>query len=321
MAMWPSEDELRDAAERLIKKLIELYDMFVGNPDYYPPSAAEPIFESLRLDAQDYLSLDPQRIEDEYERTINAARDVGDNAAATAELELMNNTHLVGWSGPAALEFKRRVTLVREVGDSQAAEIRQGCLCLGTMLALAVESRRSYLELVEATIAAADRALGNEVKRDTKAAISISADVVKDLLALNPETLASGGLSMFIGVAKNVADVIIEGGDAPEVIDSYVRGRTSLAASYRGGLELVRLRLDGTHESLRGRTFPLEPPLDAVTDIDSPDFSYENLKYHAGVSQDFGSRVAEEREKYLADKNAAEQTESSEIGDRLRGAR
>lgn len=178
---------------------------------------------------------------------------------------------------------------------------------------------RGYLELVEATIAAADRALENEVKRDTKAAISISADVVKDLLALDPKALLTGGFSMFIGFAKNVADVVIGGSDAPEVIESYVRGRDGLSATFRGGLELVRLRLDSTHESLRRREFPLDPPLDPATDIESPNFSYEHFNCKADMPQDFGPRVAQEREKYIAEKRAVEQAESSEIGERLRG--
>lgn len=109
MAEWPQEDELRVAAQ------------------------------SLRLDAQDYLALDPQKIIDEFERMLTAGSDVGDNAVAMSELDLMNNTHLENWAGTAADAFKKRVSMVREVGDGQQNAILQGCLCLGTMLALAAE--------------------------------------------------------------------------------------------------------------------------------------------------------------------------------------
>lgn len=303
---WPDDTRLRDTEDRLRGKFAELFTFIGASPDLSR-------LQTPGLDA--CLSLDPARIEEEYERMRSTARAVGGDAEVTALLELMHSTKLDGWHGPAADAFRGRVSEIRTASLDQQQSILEGMLCLVAVQELAVQHRRSLLELMQATIAAIDEEMDQEAERTTKAVITISADLAKDLLSLDPTRLLTGSIATFIGLGRNVAEVVMNGGGRDEILAKFINTGTVVSAEFRSGLHAVRQKIESTRSERENLEFALDAPLPPQADVRSPEFRYEAFWCEDRTVDVFGPEVDKEREKYAAGMGA----EDSEIGRRLGG--
>jgi hypothetical protein len=319
MPEWVTDDQLYDAAERCARKLIQMYHDWIGDPRKHPRGPGNlpmTIIDSLRLDAEDFMFLDPQLLRDEYNRVLSVARQVGSNTDIAADIA-ETNAHLVNWTGDAATEFKRRVGVIDEYLDLQQDNIALGLQGLLMAFQLAIHARASYLELAEATIAAAEHEIGEESKRDAIAAVSIGQAVVESVLEFEPKKIVAQGASLLVKVGAEITKREIEGNDADFVIDSYQRVKKELAGSYDNGLNLAQRFLQDRLNEVVSAGQPFEAPLPVYCDVEGPNFNYEHFQStRAGAPGPIAPTVAEERQKYVEEKRQKEQ-EESEIDRRL----
>ncbi len=275
------------------------------------------VIEAARGHSQAVLCLEPQKIIDEFDRTLRAAKSVGETAEAVAKLRLTANTHLAGWNGSAANAYKEQMTKMEIFCDGQQSDLLQALQGLSTAFVLAIAARRSYHGLCVATEAAAINEIGEQAKRDAKFTIDILGDLAKGVLSADPRRLLSGALETMIDVGTHVYEYVM-GGDADEVIGTYQRQATALLDGFQDGLLTIRDHLRRQTESVAGTEVALYEPLPLSCDVDSPDFRYETFKLAGQDEAAVGTispRVAAERDRQAQE----EHDQDSPIGRRLAG--
>ncbi len=320
MASWVTDDELYGAAERCATKMIEMYHDWVGNPDKHPKGPTnlpKTLIDSLRLDAEDFMFFDPQKLVEEYDRVRNIATAIGDNPDLAGDFA-ETDAHLVNWTGDAATEFKRRLGMIKEYAELQQTNIGEGMRALLMLAQLAMHARSDYLELVEATIAAAEHEIGEQSKRAAIAALSVASEIVDWGLNLDPKKIMTDSVGMLAKVGTAIAQYEIEGDDADVVVDHYLQAKNHLLDSNRNVLEWVAKQfLEQRVDEAVERGQPLRKPLPVYCQVDSPDFRYENFQStRGGDPGPIAPTVEEERQKCIEEKKEQEQRDS-EIDRRL----
>lgn len=319
MADWVTDDQLYDAAERCARKLIEMYYDWIGDPNKHERGAGNlplTIIDSLRADAEDFMFFDPQKLYEEFNRVLELAKHIGSNPDLAADIA-ETNAHLVNWTGDAATEFKRRLGTIDEYLDLQQLNILLGAQGLLMAFQLAVHARADYLELAEATIAAAEHEIDEESKRDATAVVSVAESVVESTLTFDPKQILAEGTSLLVKVGATVIEREIEGNDADVVIENYMRVRNEMRDRYGHALDsakrFLRDRLDGAVKDGQ----PFKEPLPVYCDVEGPNFKYENFQStRAGAPGPIAPTVEDERQKYAEDKQQQRERDS-EIDRRL----
>jgi hypothetical protein len=224
-----------------------------------------------------------------------------------ADLRLTAHSLLNGWSGDAANAYKKQMSLMESFCKTQETNLLQALHALSTIYALGVATRRSYHNLCLATIAAARHEIEEQADRDTKFEIAILGDLAKGILAMNTETLLTGGITASIDIGTHVHEYVAESGE-DAVIDGYMRQATALHDGLQEGLWAVRDRLRTQASQVSGSDVPLFEPLPSHCDIDSPDFRYENFKlgdHDRSTVGKISPTVTTEREKYQQEKTGS----------------
>lgn len=313
---WVTDSTLYDAVDRLGRTLLEMAADATGDPSTAPPhSLPRTVLDSLRADATDFMFFDPAQIDAEYGRMLAVAKGIGSDPATAADLEETKN-HLINWTGDAATAFKRQVDLMKEYCDLQQLNVLQGMLGLIAAGQLAIRARADYLELVEATIAAAEREIGEQSKRDSLALVSIGSEIVKSVLDLDASRLIGGTVGIFVDIGSELTKRNIEGDDSDVVVSNYCRVRDELREFYRHELDRLRTGLTARIDEVVRAGHPLNEPLPVVCDVESPDFSYEHMQStRAGEAGPITPVAEQERKRYVDEKTA----QDSEIGRRLGG--
>jgi hypothetical protein len=117
MSDWKTDGELYDAAEAAANKLIELINhegqAWVPSPNAPPNVAREGIEGSIHLDAQDCLSLDPQKIIDEYERMqkLGRALDIEQESDINDRIREIDYS-IQEWHGDGADAFRAQLSRI-----------------------------------------------------------------------------------------------------------------------------------------------------------------------------------------------------------------
>lgn len=318
MADWVTDDELYDAAKRCGAKLLEMCTDAIGDADTTPPgSLPRTIVDSLRLDAEDFMFYDPARLDEEYGRMLAVAKAIGSDPYTAADLEETKN-HLVNWTGDAATAFKRQIDLMKEYCDLQQLNILQALQCVLAAGQLAIHARADYLELAEATIAAAQREIGEQSKRVATASVAVVGEIVESVLDLDPKSLITGSITMFSNVSSEITQAVIEGDDADVVIDNYIIARNQMRARYDHAFSNLKSVLQVRAEEVMREGHPLREPLPTFCHVESPDFSYERFQSsRVDGPAPITPVVEEERKKYAEEKTAR----GSEIDRRLNGGK
>jgi hypothetical protein len=309
MENWPDLAALDTVESRLRSKISELLTLFPENPVDVTGFPME-TFEAA-------AALDPQKIIDEGERIRSAGFAMSSSSGpAASDFDGLLGKKLDRWIGAAADAFHVRISRVRAAGDLHYELLGNGILTLAAMASLAINCRNSTVELAEATIAAIDIELGNRSDRAAKAAITVSADLAKDILSLDPTKVLTGGIATMIGVVKNVSDVAFGGGGAGEILATYTRASSYISAEFANGLAMVRDEFASRMHQADDTGQRFEATLPSPVDIESPDFRYESF-YFDDMSPDggYGGRVDRERTVMMDEHHSP----SSEIGKILDG--
>ncbi|CAM3993366.1 hypothetical protein KIPE111705_35155 [Kibdelosporangium persicum] len=309
MAGWRSNEQIENAAEHLKATFRWLKDdewFASGNPREH--------IDIIPRDVRIVLSLDPQKLADEYERMHKAARAVGTNGDLEADLA-ESAAHLANWTGDAADEFRRQVKKIETFCDDQQGRILRGLQCVAAAYALATEVRDSYHKLVQATEAAARIAKEDAEKEDTKLYWAILHNLVDGMLNSSPRNFLNQGAVTGVQISKDITQRVIEGDDADQVMAAYRREADGLCESFGNALDRITQDLSGQVQDAADPE-TLCKPLLPICHVHSPAFRYENFKNEIRGVGPIGPIVAEEREKYLAEKKV-DAPGDSEIGRRL----
>jgi hypothetical protein len=309
MAEWRSDSEISDAAEHLCATFVWLKEDELPAAEY--PRAQ---IDAIGRDRDIFLSLDPQKLYDEYERVHAASRAIGTNGEVEADLR-ESVRHLANWTGLAAEEFKRQMTKMETFCDDQQIRMLQGLLGLAAAYALATRGRDSFLELVKATEAAARKAKDDKEKADTKLKVSVLFSIAGGIVGRDPKSLLSSTLVTMVEIGKDVADRVIEGDDIDQVMENYRREADLLCESFGNGLDHITKSLNAQRASAE-LPADMVSPLPPICDVRSPDFRYEHFEDTIRDTGPIGPVVEEERRKYVEEKKAEEQR-VSEIEKRM----
>jgi uncharacterized protein YukE len=328
VADWLTNEELALTAHRLGTAVMAMYDkagIIVSLPAYAggtpSPDSRQTFINSFIADAEDFMSVEPQKVEDEYHR-MHQEGDKLDKIASAEGGALENaNARLAGnWHGAAADAFAAQMFNIQRFLDEQRDRTLQAAQAMGTLYKLAIETRRSYYNLAEATIAACEKEMADQDNRDTKAEVGMLGEIVSAGLSLvsleKAVDLLKEGLKGFTDITTKSVEISLEGSEAPDVVESYIRGRNQLRESFDSGLHELAKWIKDQDSQFRGGSMPILEPLPACLDITGPDFRYEIFQHEDRDPASYGPRVEQQRAE-LAEMN--HRTSDPEIGRRLAG--
>src|SRR6266540_3003136 len=155
---WRTNEHMAQLAHELGTEITQMLDNETGGVPNYPPlvpgGAPSPnpqkmIVDSIVADAVDFMSLEPQKIADEYQRMQSAADATGENGEAKRNLKIALAQIAANWHGAAAVAFAGQMSNIEEFMDQQEMNLLVAAQAMGTAFGLAVRIRESYCNLAE----------------------------------------------------------------------------------------------------------------------------------------------------------------------------
>jgi hypothetical protein len=277
---------------------------------------------AMQGSAQDFLSLDPQKIIDEWDRMQKVAKDVGVDISEEVTVELgATKDHLQGWYGAGADAFRRQVDLMRAFAGTQFDYTTTTIQALASMLRVAVQSRDDFVVLAEATMKTVDKAFEEVSDTQTDFVLKVGNGVVKAVLGVIEDPKKA-----IFAIAENVLDIAVEGATSSvqgkelrDVVESFVNQRNRLLHGYEQELAQVTDLVRRRQEEILSTRIELFEPLPMNLDVNSPDFRYENFMSKDMDPGQFGPRVETERQKSVEEGQNKLVNTNSPIQRRLAG--
>jgi hypothetical protein len=305
MTDWVSDGQLYDVADQLGKKIIEMYTH--AGEFISAGTNRNAILASVRVDADRFLSLDPQRIVDEYQRMLRAARDTGDNAEAASHLRVASGHLTANWHGDAAQRFAQQMSYAETFMEQQQRELSFAAHSMGTAYSLAVHARRNYLNLAEAAISQCEKEIADEDTRTAKAQVGMLGEIAKACITGFSAIAKSGevtvwALENFVSIAAKGREITLEGSNHNAVLNSYNNAVGDLTVSFEDGLNEIRKWLDTQESELAKDKIPLLEPLPVYTDVNGADFSYGKF-FHEDRGRDVFTQSVEAQRKPPVEEN------------------
>ncbi|MEV7040695.1 hypothetical protein [Amycolatopsis sp. NPDC051061] len=166
MGDWTSDDEVRSAADRAARGLIDLFDdeqpdgKWLGSPEAYPDGGGAVLLRGLLDDADQVLSLDPQKIIDEFERMKKVGRVLDqDTSSDIVDAFRKIDYSVQDWEGGGADAFRHQISMIQAFLGQQTGYLIKTVESLAVLLAASVQARRDYVAVADATGAAVAKAL------------------------------------------------------------------------------------------------------------------------------------------------------------------
>src|SRR5689334_13316365 len=189
MVNWRTNEQMAQLAHELGTEMTQMIDNDTGAvPDYPPlvpggapsPNPQKMIVDSIVADAVDFMSLEPQKIADEYERMRSAADTTGGNEEAKRNLKIALARLSANWHGAAAEAFAGQMSDIEEFMDSQERNLLLAVQGMGTAFGLAVQIRESYYSLAENTAVACKNVITRQNRdKAPHAGIAMGVEIVK----------------------------------------------------------------------------------------------------------------------------------------------
>jgi hypothetical protein len=318
---WKNDDEVYAWGDTVAARLAGL-----ANKEgiAYGAEAGAAMRTMLHENARDFLSLDPQKILDEWDRMAKASKDVCVDISEVVTVELgAAKDHLAGWHGEGADLFKRQVDNIRAFTGSQYEAMVETVRALAGMLRVAVQSREDFATLAQAVMHQVDKVFEDEQEKNTEFVLKVGNGVVKTVIGV----LSDPKKALF-AVAENIMDIGLEtvtramdGGKLGDIVTSYVRERDHLLRGYESELNEVAGLLERTQAEYQSRTPLILIPLPVTINVRGPDFRYEAFMSKDRDPAGFGAEVERERQKYVAEQQPRLVNPDSPIQQRLGGGR
>ena len=215
-------------------------------------------------------------------------------------------------SAPSSMRIERFIT------TSQYQGVLSGLQQLGALFGLAYQMRQNYYDLAVVVRSCANHEIDQQQARENKLKLAIGKELVLAVLAMNPATAVGAGLAVFVEATAALGEASIEGTGADAVIDAYRDRSIGLRETFESNLNQLSTRLQDEWTTQVNGDADLEvmQPMEPVTDVGSPDFSYKAFsteEYPPGGP--FADQVEVERERYTQEQEERE----TEINRRLEG--
>jgi len=305
VADWITDDQLRSSAGRLVGSMIAMLRAdgldpdIVGVPDQ---EDSDVLAKSIEVDAEQYMSMNPERLAEEYDEIRRAASNTKrltdpDDVVGSTKTEIE-----AWWTGTASVAFCDQLTAVESCIDAQHEYTLYAAQAVGMMFAVNVKFRASCVDLMESTADVCDsvaRKLGNTGTRWSEVGLHLIGNVIGAIRS--PASIADLAITEFLGmIGKAVESKPVDGAEAIPVVAGYNSARDRLFASYEDNLGQIGDWLAGIrseYSDLATTTIP--EPVPRIADVDSPDFRYGNFVYSGHHAADYAPEVERERRKYV----------------------
>lgn len=307
-AQWPDDNLIADLIYRMTKEYAALLQHEAENMELdllNHPGSPMNVDTKLWVDATDFLVLSPPKIWDAFHGLMGVVGE-GYNSDVNAKLTELTDS-LSDWDGLAAQAFVNHVANIRGFVDAQRGYDEE--LLVGYVAAykVAVQAREGFKSLVEDWIEVSRqyRAEDDERRRGVKIKVAVGI-----LAAVGAAVTGGATLAALIGSASAVGGAVAEEVTADMGADNgvdvwrlYEKAYRRLAETNQQCMEEIRSSIRTADGRIPARV-ALDDPLPPITDVDSPDFRYENF-YHDAVGGGYSRRVDDERKKRLDDDNAS----------------
>lgn len=299
---WKDESDLHHQAGVVAKKFVALANK---EGSFAGPWGSEVLGNTLREDSDQFLSLDPRKIIDEWDRMQAVANKVGVDVSEEVTIELdASEAHLSDWHGSAAEAFKARISEFRSFSGTMHLSTLKTVAALGALLRLAVQAREDFFALASATAGTVDKALEEAEDKQTEFMLKVGNGVAKSVLNMftDPKGWATAAVENAMDIAVEGAIYAMGGGKTGEIVDNYVRERDRLLRNYEVELDEIADTLKRAQGHFIAQPFRLLVPMPSCTSVDSPDFRYEHFLSKDQSTDAFGPKVDEERRKRAAER-------------------
>jgi hypothetical protein len=317
-----SDDDLRSASYALSYAMSEMLAADGIDPDIIgiPDQMDGDVFaRSFEIDAELYMSMNLDRLKDEYEEILDAANATkwesdpgGFVGSAKTDIEAW-------WVGPASVAFADQLNRIQACIESQYVYTVHAATAVSMMFAVNGQFRVSCLDLMQKT-AQQCKTVTDELEQAppawSEAGMGLFKAAVEAIKGADPSKIKDWAVDqIYSQIGSALTPVPVVGAEAIPVVTGYNEARDRLFTSYEDNLGQVQGWIKERRNDLAGLTmaFPVELP--PCTDVDSPAFQYDQFFYslEPGVH---GPEVERERQKY-----ADEKKPDGIISQRLDGAR
>jgi len=302
-----TNDELLRGAYNLSGAIIAMYraDGFdpdrIGEPD---KTDVEAISVTIEDDAELFMSMDPDRLREEYDEILAAAKFTAHEADPTGVIDRLHKELEPNWAGPAADAFSIQLSKIQSCIAVQHEYAMFAAQAVGMMFAVTTQFRASCLDLMEQTAQTCDSVAagsGNPGRNWLEVGVGLVRSLIDTITKANPAQLATWAIDEFVREV-GAPDTTVPGDKAGPVVEGYVAARERLFSSYEDSLEQIQAWISARREDLASLDETIPGTLPASADVDSPDFRYENFCYPDHVPADYAPEVERERQQYVAEK-------------------
>jgi hypothetical protein len=310
MADWQTNFYLANRSNDLADAMLTMLNVTTGQPANVPgvgdPANGEAaVRDSLIADAEYFMSMDPERLEQEFDSQVRAANLTLD-ADARASVRLVQDVLDPNvWHGTAAELFHKQMTHIETFMDQQSSQALLAAQAAGMMFSVSVQYRESFYDLVDKTIAVCNAKIAERAAEATNWK-SVTLDIigaVKNLVTgKTAADLLNWSVDQILSATKSFTDKPAPDGAPAEIVDGYLNARNSLTQSYESNLGNIKSWLESRCGDIEQLKLPLLEPLPVSADVDSPDFRYENFSYHEPVPGVDNGSVERERTRYAQEK-------------------
>jgi hypothetical protein len=319
-----TNDELLRAAYNLTGAIIAMYRADGWDPDRIGETDArdvDVIGTTIEDDAELFMSMDPERLEEEYNEIRAAGRFTVHEADPTGVIGRLHKELEPNWAGNAADAFSVQLSKITSCITVQHEYTTLAAQAVGMMFAVTTQFRASCRDLMEQTAQTCDSVAagsGNPGRNWLETGVGLVRSLIDTITKSDPAALANWTLDQFVGeVGDALANTPVPGDKAGPVAEGYFAARERLFSSYEDNLEQIRAWISARREDLASLGETIPDPLPASADVDSPDFRYENFHHPDHVPADYAPEVERERQRYVEEKTKPDGV----IAERLAGER
>lgn len=322
MANHVTDTDLQAAAFGLAHSMLEMLDRDGLGPDVIglPDQLDVDVFRrSFEVDAELYMSMNPTRLEAEYDAIRSAANANGPRSDPESIVGAAMTGLVANWHGEAAEKFFTQLDHIQQRMVTQHDYTLVAAQAVGMMYAVNVAFRASCHDLMAQT-ALVCTAIADKLAPEPTNWARVVADLVGkaiDVLS-SPKDIVRLAIDEVLGkVGEATEPTPVDGTEAATVVDGYVAARDRLFASYEDSMGRIKEWIDGRRREFADLDVTLPEPLPSCTDVDSPEFRYEKFFYTDHWVADYASEVERERRRHVDEKSKPDGV----IAQRLAGAR
>lgn len=230
------------------------------------------------------MSMSPDKLTEEFNEIQKAALDTWLHADPNGVVDSLKIEIEAWWHGAAAVAFSEQMSRISNCLKAQSEYTQFATHAVSMMYALSAQFRASCRDLMEKTADTCDAIAAEQPNPGlnwSSIGTSFAKAVVDGIKGADPGKLKDWAVDQLLGGAAAVLEPKPVAGDqAIPVASGYISARDSLFASYEDNLEQIRAWIQARWAHVEADTVTIPVTLPPSTDVDSPDFRYENF---AGV--------------------------------------